>query len=267
MNILKRELRAGFKPFLFWALGLFALIFAGITKYTGIGSGGGSVNIAELLGKFPKVVLAVMGMAGVDISTLGGYYFVLAYYLLICAAIYAVYLGSNAVSRETFDKTYEFLFTKPRSRSFILWMKLLAAWIFLAVFCILIYFFSISAIAALGFSENLHVPIFLFSISVFLVGSVFFTLSAFFSAAARQAEKGTLYGNCCFLFAFVLGIIYDMLENGGALKFLSPLKYFNPADLLQKDLDPLFAAICIVLTAIFLRGALERFRRKDLTAV
>ena len=39
-----------------------------------------------------------MGMANADATTLGGYYSVLAY-ALICASVYAVHLGVNAVSR------------------------------------------------------------------------------------------------------------------------------------------------------------------------
>lgn len=266
MNILKRELSAGLKPFLFWTLGLFFLVFAGLTKFTGVDTAAGGVNLYDLLNKFPRVVLAVMGIVGIDINTLGGYYSILAYYALICAVIYAVYLGTNAVSREAVDKTYEFVFTKPRSRSYILQMKFLAVWIYIAMFCILNYVFSVAAIAVLGFSGNLNFQIFLFSIAVFLVSSMFFSLSAFISAAAKQSERGALYGNLCFLFAFIMGIVYDMLENGGILKFISPLKYFSPADLLNKEIDPLFAAICVVLTAVFLWGAFARFNKKDLTA-
>jgi hypothetical protein len=101
MNILKRELRDGLKPFIFWTIGLFVLVFAGMTKYMGIETSGSSLN--ELIDKFPRVVLAFMGMVGVDINTFGGYYAILVYYALICAVIYAIHLGSNAVSRETVD--------------------------------------------------------------------------------------------------------------------------------------------------------------------
>jgi len=267
MNILKRELRAGLKPFLFWTLGLFALVFAGMTKFTGIDASANGANISDLMSQFPRVVLALMGMTHVDLNTLGGYYTILAFYALICASIYALHLGTNAVSRETFDKTYEFIFTKPRSRSYILRMKLVAVWIFLTAFSILNYVFSISAIALLGFSRNLSFQIFLFSVVIFFVGSIFIALSSFFSAAAVQAEKGAFYGNCCFLFIFIVGIVYDMLENGGVLKFLSPLKYFSPIDLLDKKLDLFFVALCIALTLLFLWRAFAKFRIKDLNAV
>jgi ABC-2 type transport system permease protein len=263
MNVLKREIITGIKSFLFWALGLFVLIFAGMTKFTGIESAAGSANISEMINKFPKVVLAVMGMVSVDVNTLGGYYSVIAYYVLICATIFAVHIGINAVSRETFDKTYEFIFTKPCSRSYILRMKLFTAWIYITLFCILNYVFSVAAIAFFRFSGNLNFQILLFSVTIFLISSLFSALSAFISVATKQAEKGASYSNLCFLLAFIMGVIYDTLENGGILKLISPFKYFSPADLLNKKLDPLFAAICVVFTIAFLWSAFEKFQKKD----
>ena len=32
MNLFRKELKSGFKPFLFWSLGLFVFVFAGIVK-------------------------------------------------------------------------------------------------------------------------------------------------------------------------------------------------------------------------------------------
>lgn len=267
MNIYKRELRAGLKPFIFWSIGLFILVFAGMTKFMGIDASADSASITELMDKFPRVVLAMMGMAGVDVNTLGGYFSILAYYALICSSVYALHLGSSAVSRESVDKTYEFVFTKPRTRSYILLIKLLSGLSYLTVFCTFSFVFAVSAISVLGFSGNITYQILLFTITIFLISFMFFSLSAFISAATKRAEKGSFYGNLCFLVVFVIGIIYDMLENGGVLKFVAPLKYFTSQDLLEKKLDPIFVSICIVLTVVFLWSTFIKFRKKDLTAV
>ena len=213
-------------------------------KYSGIGD---SKEVLQLFDKVPRVILAVIGMADVDISTIGGYYAVLFFYAMICASIYAVHLGSNAVLRESVDKTYEFVFTKPRSRSHILTMKLIAGWIYLLVFCVLNDVFSMMAVSYLGFSKDISTQVVLFSTALFVVGSVFLSLAALIAALSKQTERGSRSGNLAFLIAFLVGVIYDMLENGGILKLFSPLKYFSPADLLNKDFDPLFTGISIVL--------------------
>ena len=264
MNILKRELRVGLKPFIFWTIGLFLLVFAGMTKYTGIAVEG--VSISELIAQFPKVVLSTFGIVGADMETLEGYYAMLSYYTMICVSIYAIALGATAVNRESIDKTYEFLFTKPRCRTYILKMKLLAGFVYLIGFCLLNYVFSIAAIATLHLSDNINNEILLYTIAIFLVGILFLGISVFLSAITNRTEQGTLYGNLCFLFAFVVGIIYDMLENGGILRVLTPIKYFIPSDLLAGKLSVLYATLCVCLTIALILMALNIFDKKDLRA-
>lgn len=264
MNILKRELRTGLKPFIFWAIGLFVLVFAGMIKYVGISAGG--VQMGELMAQFPKVVLATMGMVGIDIETLGGYYAIIAYFATICVSIYAIYLGADGVNREAIDKTYEFVFTKPRSRSYILSMKLLSGFIYMLAFCVLNLVLSFSATASLKLDENISKEILLFSIAIFLIGILFFTLSAFFAAITSRPEKGMLYGNLSFLFAFIVAIIYDMLENGGLIRVLTPIRYFIPSDLIAGHFDLAYVAIILVISAIFLTLTFRYFDKKDLNA-
>lgn len=262
MNILKRELRAGLKAFIFWSIGLFVLVFIGIAKYQGVSAGGVSMN--ELAAKFPRIVQAMMGFAGVDITSLVGYTAVLTYYVLLCAVIYAVHLGSSAVSRESVDKTYEFLFTKPCPRSRVLAMKLLAAWIFFFLFCLLSAVFSLAAVGTLKTSENITSQILAFALAVFLIGSVFLAMSAFFAAMSVKPEKGALYGNLAFLYAFAAGVVYDTLEHPGLFRLLSPLRYFTNAELTDARISLPFTALCLVLTAAFLWRAFRRFDGKDL---
>jgi len=262
MNILKREQRAGRKAFLFWLIGMFLLCFTGIIKYQSYTLSG---SMTELIASFPRIVLAVMGVVGVDINTLGGYTALLFYYVLICTVIYCVHLGSAAVLRESIDKTYEFVFTKPCSRTRILGLKLTSAYLHLLLFCIFNGMFSMLAVAYLKTSENITPQIILLSLSVFLIGSVFLALSSFFAAAAKRPEKGTLYGNLAFLCAFLLGVVYNLLENPGLLKLISPFSYFSAADLLAQKIDPLYTVITLLLIGVCLFGTFKKFIRKDLT--
>lgn len=262
MNILTRELKAGRKPFLFWMLGMFVLDFVGIMKYQGVASD--TAGMMQLLSSFPKIILSVMGVANVDVTRLSGYTAVLAYYVIICAVIYAVHLGSSAVTRELTDKTYEFLFTKPCSRSRALWMKLLAAWIYLALFVVFYIVFSLLAVTTIKTSESIVSVTLLFALDTFLVGSLFLALSALLAAVAGRPEKGSLYGNLAFLYAFLAGFAYDALENAGALRLISPLRYFLPPDLIAGRFSVPYALLTLALVAACLFGAFRRFQRRDL---
>lgn len=262
MNILKRELRSGLKAFIIWAAVLFVLVYIGIMKFEGVSAGGSSMT--DLLSKFPRVVLAVFGVVGVDVGTLSGYTAILSYYVMICAVIYAVQLGFSAVSRESVDKTYEFVFTKPLTRSYILAMKLTAGWIYLTLFCILNAIFSISAAASLQPDTAVVTEIILFTISIFLIGSLFLALSAFMSAISKQPEKGSFYGTLSFLYAFIAGVVFDMLESGSLLKLFSPFKYFSAQDLERGSFDPVYAVITALLISLFLMGTFRKFSKKDM---
>lgn len=261
MNIFRRELRAGLKPFVFWMIGMFLLCFVGIIKYESYTTSG---SMTELLASFPRVVLAVMGVANVDIGTLGGYTALLFYYVLVCAVIYAVHLGASAVTRESVDKTYEFVFTKPCSRNRVLGMKLIASYAYLILFCIFNGLFAMMAVGYLKVFGSITPQIWFCSLTVFFIGALFVALSAFLASVAKRPDKGMLLGNIAFLYAFILGVVYNMLENPGLFKLITPFNYFSPADLVTQRLDPVYTAITLVLTAIFLVGAFSKFRSRDL---
>jgi ABC-2 type transport system permease protein len=264
MNILKRELRAGLKTFIIWSVALAFIMFAGLAKYAGMEpSDGGSIS--DLIAAFPRAVLAVMGMANVDVNTLGGFYAVLAFYAVLCASIYTVHLGMNAVSRESYDKTYEFVFTKPRTRGCILAMKLAAGWIYLLLFCVIHIAVSFFAISSLGIDGDITVQILMFTLSIFLIGSLFLSLSACLSAVSKRADKGSLWGNMAVIYAFILSVVYDLLENPGLLRVFSPFRYFPPSEILNDQLNALYILLTVVLTVFLLFLSFNRFKKKDLT--
>jgi ABC-2 type transport system permease protein len=261
MNLLKRELRTNWKAFFFWSIGMFVLCFAGVVKFESYTASG---SMMELLNSFPRIVLAVMGAVGVDMGSLNGYIALMFYYVLICACIYALHLGSFAVSRESVDKTYEFLFTKPRSRSHLLGIKVLAAYIYFAVFCLVSGAFVLLAVQTLGSGSGVEGEVMLCVLGVFFVGSMFLSLAACFSAYAMRPEKGAALGNLAFLAAFVLGVVYNLLEKPGLLRLVSPISYFPASELAEKTLSLPYSALALVLSGVFLALAFRRFDKKDL---
>ena len=172
MNIILKELRFGYKPFLFWLLGQFFLTVAGLAKYTGIQGG---MDIGKLLDQFPRIILAVLGMGGgVDLTSLPGYYSVLRYYVFVLAILLAIHLGSSAVNRELIDRTYDFIYAKPRTRSFILLWKLGAGFAFLAVFCLMNIPYRYAGMRAINIQPDDFTFVYIYTAAVFLVAFLFF---------------------------------------------------------------------------------------------
>lgn len=266
MNILKRELISHLKAFLFWCLGLLILMYAGMGKFEGL-KHASSKDLNALFDQFPRVIKAVFGMVDVDPTSLWGYFSMMTFYIVICGAIYGIHLGSSAVSRESIDKTYEFLFTKPRTRTTILNAKLMAGFIYLTGFSIMNYLFCLMSFAGTNITDYNGTTLFLFCLEVYVVSLLFFCIAAAISALVQAPERGSLAGNLIFLFAFLMGILCDMMEHPGAVKILSPLKYFSPKDIIAGNFSVVFTLFSLVLCILLLGYTYIRFQRKDLNAV
>ena len=265
MNLFRREIKSGLKPFLLWTLGLFVFIFAGIVKSSAAMADGQFMT--ELISKFPRIVVAVMGMANVDISQFGGFYAVLMQYVFVLTAVYGAHLGNNAVSRESIDKTYEFLFTKPRSRAFILSRKLLSALVYLTIFVVLNLLFSVLAVQQLGMEGDYTALFLRFSLAMWLVGVVFLSLAAMFAAWLTSAERVAKAGNLAVLTAYALAVVYDLVDSPGVLRLLTPFRYFLNPELTGGTVQPFYIGLCLSLSVAFLAVAFSRFVRRDLGAL
>jgi ABC-2 type transport system permease protein len=264
-SIVRHELKTGFKPFVFWTLGLAFLVMAGMYKFMEISAAGGA-DINALFAQFPRIILAMLGMANADIQTLAGYYAVIGTYVLIITAIFAIHLGANAVSREMIDKTYEFVFTKPCRRAYILGSKIGGGLIYLFLFCSLILIFSFAAVSAYDLGE-ISSTIFLYGLNAFLVGLVVFSLAAALSALFDRTELGMKISNGLFILVYILSVFFDLAETPGLIKPFTPLRYFEARDLINGQLDFGYLALALVLSLLFTVVAFVLFQRKDLKAV
>jgi hypothetical protein len=262
MNIYLRELRSGIKPFIIWTIGLCLLVFAGVTKYTGIGAAADSMR--AMLASMPKIMLAAFGMADTDIFSFSGYYSVLAFMTFLCTSIYAVYLGGSAVSRESVDKTSEFIFTKPRSRTFILSAKLAADLTFLAAFCLLFGLFSFSAAQTIENSADMGKEIIIYTVACFLMGFIFFALSAMFAAVFTHAEAGARASNLAVLAAYGFSVVYDLLDNGSAVRPVAVFKYFLYTEISAGTVNTSYLIVALAVSAAALVAAYIVFNKRDI---
>ena len=265
MNVLKRELKTSLKPFVFWVIGLFSFVFIGLTKFSGIKNTDVEM-VMSLLETYPKIVLAIFGIpSGIDITSLSGYYFVLNNYAIILISLFAISFGVKAVIRETQDKTYEFLFTKPVSRNYILTLKIFSGLFYLIIYSILNYIFSISAVNFLGFENSINNVINTYCIFSFIISIFFFFLAVCISAIVKNNNKASLYSNFTFLFAFAMAITYDSVENTKYIKPFSPLRYISFEQINNNDINYIYIAILIICILISALLSYKFFNNKDLT--
>jgi len=147
MNIYFKELRNYRKSFLFWSLGIAFLLLAAMSKYQGYAAS--EVSVTELFANLPAGVGAMFSLGELDLATTIGCYVIIAIYIAVMLGVHAVLLGSGIFAKEETDKTAEFLFTKPISRTQIFLSKLMAAFTLSVTLNIVSVILSIVIVSAL----------------------------------------------------------------------------------------------------------------------
>ena len=263
MNLFKHDLKSGLKSFIIWSVGIIVLIFMATTEFTGYAATP-QEELMKMLDKIPKAVMAVFGMSSMDISNLGGYYSILQFYILICVIIFSILLGGSAISRESQDKTYEFICTKPLSRTQILGYKLLAALVYLVLFSAVIYFGSLVSFLILSVENTMGSNFILFGLNNFFVGLLFFTLTLALCSVKKKMECGIKAANFVFFATYIVSVLYDIVDWEKYIRIFTPFKYFLPEDMLDGKFHVFYLAVCVGLSILFLITTFINFNKKDL---
>jgi len=262
MNVFLLELKQNLRSFVFWMIGMGFLMYAGIAKATALNAEASAVN--QLFMNWPKAVLATFGFAGLDITTLAGYFGCMWFYAALCMALFAIGLGVRLTTLEINDKNADFIYAKPLRRSSVLTAKTVAHIIYIILFAAFTYAFSLLGIISLGEKNTINTEMILLCIALVFIGLIYYGIGAL--AGAISPRKGGLASYLVFMATYVIGIFYDIADKGQPLiQVFAPMKYFDPVKLLDTMKLPVGYIIwSIVLFAGLLIAANIIMSRKDL---
>lgn len=266
MNVFWRELKAHKKSLIFWNLGMFFLVASGIAKFYGYTSTGSS-SITEVLAMFPHSLQVLFGLNGFDLSTPGGVYGILFMYIIVTAAIHAVLLGTDLLSKEERDKTADFIFSKPVSRAAVVTEKLLAGLVNIAVVNLMTLVASIYFIAYFSKSSAGTGDVLLMDAALFITQLIFFFVGTAVAAVSRKPKRAAGVATAVLLISFVLYFAINLSGHIDFLSYLTPFKYFDAHNLLH---DHSLSAIYVVLSAVITLTAIVitygAYKRRDLSS-
>ena len=264
MNIFIREMRAHRKSLIIWSIGMLFMVASGMGKYSAY-SGNGGKNMNELLAQVPKSLQTILGIGSLDLSKASGYFGVLFLYLLLMAAIHAVMLGANIISKEERDKTSEFLFVKPASRSTIITSKLLAALVNIVIFNIITLVSSIVLMGKYNKGKSITGDIVILMSGMFLLQLLFLAVGAGLAALTKNPKSASGAGTGIVLMTYILSIIVDLNDKLGILKYITPFKYFEASDLLtRRGLDPVFVILSVLIIGVLISVTYVFYDKRDL---
>jgi ABC-2 type transport system permease protein len=264
MNIFLREMKSHRKSLILWSIGIFLMVVSGMAKYEAYSSSGQSIN--DLMGEIPKSVKAVLGMGDVDLSTIGGYYSLLFLYILLMATIHATMLGAAIIAKEERDKTSEFLFVKPVSRNTVITAKLLAAFVNVVIFNL------VTSVSLLGYigklntnGENINGDIISTMVGMFFLQVLFMVIGTALASIKRKPKTAASVATGILLLTYLLSIVIDLNEEIEGLKYFTPFKYFEAANVMfGEGLEMVYIVISVVMIALLTVVTYIFYRKRDL---
>jgi ABC-2 type transport system permease protein len=266
MNIFLKEMKSYRKSLLFWSIGVFLMVASGMGKYAAYSSSGQSIN--ELMADLPKSLKAVLGFGEVDLSKISGYYSMLFLYLLLMATIHAAMLGASIIAKEERDRTAEFLFVKPVSRSTVISAKLAAAFTNIVIFTLVTWGSSLILIGKYNTNgETVNDEIALTMAGMFILQVMFLAIGTALAAVKKKPKTAPSLATGVLLLTYMLSIAIDLNENIEMMKYLTPFKYFEAENIMfGEGLEAVFIVISLTVTAALLFTTYTFYKKRDLNS-
>lgn len=263
MNIFLKELKSEIKSLFFWIIGLTVLIFAGLSKFSVMATSTGDLN--ELMDSIPKILRALFGFVNLDLSTIAGYFGILFNYVILMGIIFAAMMGSKLVAKEELMRTSEFLLVKPRSRKSILFSKVLVGLLMISIFSMFTYFISLTAIKMFNSEANEAVLVMNETLSMFIIMILFFFIGIFTATLVKKPRTAQKLTMSIVFLTFMLSILYDMMENPGIVRYLTPFRYFPIAEIIDTlALNSQFLILSVALIFGLLSSSIRNYNNRDM---
>lgn len=265
-NVYRFELRRRRSSILIWSASivLVVLLYMGLfptfADYAAV--------VQETLKRFPREYLEAFGMAGVDLSTVVGYYSFVFTYLQILLAIQASNYGFGLIAVEEGRMIADFLVSKPIARAQILTSKLLAAFTALTITNAVTWAASLLFIELFreGRPYELH-PLLLMLGSIAIFQAVFLSLGLAFSLLAPRMRSATPYGLMLGFGGYVLNAFGDLLGDI-KLELLTPFRHFDPTYVAQHNAyEAPLVLLSVAMVVVSLAFSYWRYLHRDIPAV
>lgn len=263
MNIFLKEIKDYRKSFIFWSIGVFVFLLAGMSKYQGFVNSG--VSMSDMLKDLPTGFGAMFGIGEIDMGTVIGFYIVIAIYIAILLGVHAVLLGSGIFSKEEAEKTAEFLFTKPISRSKIFFSKLLVAITISVALNIVSVVLSIAIVSAFNEGSSITGDILFLAPGVFIIQLIFLMIGILFASIMKRPKRAGAISASVLMGAYVVSVFLDISGKYKFLRYLTPFKYFDAKEIYKNNE---YGIVYIVITFLFILMSLyiskKSFSKRDL---
>lgn len=266
MNMFLHELKSLRKSAIIWTCSLIAMAAIFLLIYPGMASD--AAEFKKLLSSYPESIRAMLGIDLDYITSFLGFYSMIFSFITLCGAIQAMNLGVSLLSKESRERTADFLLVKPVSRASIVSAKLLAA--FTTIAATDVVFYGVTTLLAkgvntAGFNGRLFFTI---NLTLLFIQLIFLTLGVVVSVFFKKLKSvlpislGVVFG------LYMAGALIATEKNNEMTRFISPFKYFDITYIIKNtgyETAYMIAGAVIVITSIAVGYII--YIRKDIHAV
>jgi len=265
MNMYLHELKSLRKSALIWAVSMVAVAVLYFSVYSGM------VKDAEafrnLLAGYPASIRAMLGVSLDSITSILGFYSMIFSFVAVCGAIQATNYGLSTLSKESRERTADFLLVKPVSRVSIVSAKLSAVFTMLLATDVLYYAgasLTVNIVKTADYSVKLF---FMVSLTLLFIQLMFFALGVFISVFFKKLKNvlpislGLVFG------LYILGAVL-VTDNNDTARFISPFQYFRiPYILSNASYEVPYLIAGVVIVAVTIVASYIIYVKKDIHAV
>jgi ABC-2 type transport system permease protein len=264
-NLFLKELRRNLFSLIIWTVVITILVSVTMLLYRTFLEN--QSQIAGMVSILPKGALQFKGISNFNdlFSVLGFYAANNVIYMMVLGSIFAIVLSSNILLKEEYNKTAEYLLTRPLTRSeiFISKLAVLSLYIFLlSLITALAGFICMELVKKASFSIKSFLILSLYTL---LLNVLFGAIGLFFSTLVKRAKPITTFCIGLVLIMYFVFTISKITESAAMIGYLSPFKFvnmdvINPAYNLGFWNLVYFIGVSLLLTGI----SYKLYNRKDI---
>ncbi|MEJ9210600.1 ABC transporter permease subunit [Bacillus smithii] len=264
MNMFLYELKAYRKSTIIWTLSLVALIAFFLSMFPSISKD--AEEFKKLIEGYPASVRKAIGLNVENVFSILGFYSYSFLYITLCGAIQAMNLGVSIFSKEIREKSADFLFAKPVTRTNIMTAKLLAALTSL-VMTNVVYLAAANIIASqVKTEEYSNKTFFMISITLFFIQIIFLSLGMIMSVMIRKIRSVLTVSLGTVFALFIVGMLSSTSDDN-VLRYFSPFKYFDTTYIIKHSSYELrFLILGMGIVIVSIAASYFIYTKKDIHA-
>ncbi len=259
MNMFLHELKSMRKTAAIWTISLIALSALFLCIYPSVAAD--AEEFKKLLANYPPAIRSMLGINIDNIASLLGFYSMVFSFITLCGAIQGMNLGISILSRESRERTADFLLVKPVSRKSIVSAKLLAALTTIVATNIVFYAATLLIANAVKTGDYSNKLFFMINLTLFFLQIIFMAIGLVVSVFFKKLKS---------VLPISLGVVFGFYMVGALIpkRYISPFKYFDITYIINNagyEASYLVTAAVIVVAAIITSYII--YIRKDIHAV